>query len=126
MHPLIVDLTAPSPSIGWHNEERDSFFRRAKPEVTLALALIHHLCIAHNVTLPQIMSLLYSLSEYVIIEFVDKSDPKVIQLLASRKDIFTNYNLPDFKSFALEKFDIMDEQSFMQASRTLFLLKRKA
>ena len=126
VQPLILDLTAPSAAIGWNNAERDTFFKRIKPDVTLALALIHHLCIAHNISIPQIISLLHSISEFVIIEFVDKSDPKVMHLLANRIDIFEHYHLDGFRQVALQKFDIIAEQSFSTASRTLFLLKRKA
>ena len=47
--PLVVDLSNPSPSLGWHNEERSSFLERCNVDVVLALALIHHLSIANNV-----------------------------------------------------------------------------
>ena len=124
--PLIIDLTAPSPAIGWSNEERDSSFRRVKPDVTLALALIHHLVIGHNISMKQVTDFLFSLSNYIIIEFVDKSDPKVIQLLQNRKDIFDEYNIADFKKWIHSKFDIVEEMQLAQKSRTLFLLKRKA
>jgi hypothetical protein len=123
--PLIIDLTAPSPAIGWHNSERDSFFQRTKPDVTLALALIHHLAIGHNISLQQIANFLFSFSKYVIIEFVDKTDPKVIQLLQNRKDIFTEYQIADFKKWMRSKFDILEEKQLTQKSRTLFLFKRK-
>ncbi|MBK7690240.1 MAG: SAM-dependent methyltransferase [Bacteroidetes bacterium] len=123
--PLIIDLSAPSPAIGWHNTERDSFFQRVKPDVTLALALIHHLAIGHNISLQQIADFLYSFSKYVIIEFVDKTDPKVIQLLQHRKDIFTQYQIADFKKWMQNKFEILEETQLTQKSRTLFLLKRK-
>ena len=33
--PLLVDLTNPSPSIGWNCEERASFFERDEPDVIL-------------------------------------------------------------------------------------------
>jgi hypothetical protein len=39
--PLVVDLTNPSPAIGWHNRERDSLAGRGPADAILALALIH-------------------------------------------------------------------------------------
>ena len=44
--PLVLDLTNPSPSLGWANRERDSLAGRGPAEVVLALALIHHLAIS--------------------------------------------------------------------------------
>jgi len=52
--PLLLDLTNPSPSIGWNNEERDSVFKREKPDLILALALVHHLAISNNVPLAKL------------------------------------------------------------------------
>lgn len=126
LYPLIIDLTAPTPAIGWANTERSAFFERVQPEVTLALALIHHLAIAHNIALPKIVDLLHSLSEYVIIEFVEKGDPKVQQLLLTRQDIFAEYSVEQFKNRVVEKFEIMATHRFKQTTRTLFLLKRKS
>ena len=50
--PLVLDLTNPSPAIGWHNAERDSFLQRGPVDCVMALALIHHLGISNNVPLP--------------------------------------------------------------------------
>lgn len=123
--PLILDLTAPSPAIGWNNAERETFFKRIKPDVCLALALIHHLVIAHNISMTQVMQLLYDTSPYVVIEFVDKTDPKVMHLLEHRVDIFDQYTLQNFRKIIFEKFEILEERTLSQKSRTLFLLKRK-
>ena len=52
--PLVLDLTNPSPSLGWNNRERDSFGARGPVDMALALAIIHHLAISNNVPLPQL------------------------------------------------------------------------
>ena len=52
--PLLLDLTNPSPGIGWENEERASFVARGPADVVLALALIHHLAISNNLPLARI------------------------------------------------------------------------
>ena len=72
--PLIIDLTNPSPSIGWNNKERVSFLHRAKADVVMALALIHHLAISNNVPLQEISKTLAGMGEYLIIEFVPKEE----------------------------------------------------
>jgi len=52
--PLLQDLTAPSPAIGWRNRERDGFTQRAQCDAVLALALVHHLAISNNTPLSEI------------------------------------------------------------------------
>lgn len=52
--PLVLDLCNPSAAIGWSNQERDSFKTRANFDITLALALIHHLAISNNLPLTSI------------------------------------------------------------------------
>ena len=50
--PLILDLTNPSPAIGWDNKERQSFTQRVvHVDLVMALALIHHLAIFNNLPL---------------------------------------------------------------------------
>ena len=39
--PLLLDLTNPSPAIGWENRERDEILDRPKPDLLLALANVH-------------------------------------------------------------------------------------
>src|SRR5262249_34933303 len=46
--PLVVDITNPSPAIGWSNRERMTLAERGPADVVLALGLIHHLAIAGN------------------------------------------------------------------------------
>lgn len=124
--PLVCDLTQPSSDIGWNNEERPAMFKRIKTDVTLALALIHHLAIANNLPLEKIIAFFHQFSENLIIEFVPKDDPKVKQLLAHRIDIFDRYTLDDFKSVLSSYYTIMEETNVDSTSRTLFLLKRKS
>src|SRR4029078_1370438 len=47
--PLILDLTNPTPSLGWEHQERSSFMGRGPVNAILALGLIHHLAIVNNV-----------------------------------------------------------------------------
>jgi hypothetical protein len=48
MLPLILDLSAPSPSIGFANEERQTIRDRQRPDCILMLAVIHHMAISNN------------------------------------------------------------------------------
>lgn len=125
LHPLLIDLTNPSPSIGWANHERDSLSARANADCALALALIHHLAISNNVPLREVAAYFAGLAEWLIIEFVPKTDNKVQGLLSTREDIFEDYNLPEFVRVFSERFVFIQEEKLCNSERTLYLLKRR-
>lgn len=124
--PLLMDLTNPSPSIGFANEERKSLLYRDKPDMIFLLAVIHHLAISNNVPLEKIAKWLSQLSRYVIIEFVPKEDIQVQTLLRNRIDIFTEYDEESFRDVFSKYFDIVASQKIEDSLRTLYLLRNKS
>ena len=123
--PLFLDLTNPSPSIGWHNRERDSFMNRAPADLVLALALIHHLAISNNVPLPQLADFFADTGTWLVIEFVPKSDTQVQKLLSSRKDIFPNYTREAFEDAFSARFAIREKVAVKESERFLYLMQKK-
>ena len=123
--PLVLDLTNPSPSLGWDNSERDSFNARGPVDMALALAVIHHLAISNNVPLPQLASFFAARCQWLVIEFVPKSDSQVQKLLASREDIFPNYTREGFEAAFSARFKIHSAESVRDSERTLYLMQRK-
>jgi len=95
-HPLFLDLANPTPSQGWAQRERHGLQERATADGLLALALLHHLCIARNVPLAACLRWLVGLAPCGVIEFVPKDDPMVQVLLRFRKDIFPDYTRDRF------------------------------
>ena len=89
--PLLLDLTNPSPGLGWAHSERDPITDRSTADTVMALALVHHLAIANNVPLLQVARMFSQMGRDLVIEFVDKTDSQVQRLLATREDIFTDY-----------------------------------
>ncbi len=122
--PLLLDLTNPSPSLGWANEERDSFGARGPADLALALALIHHLAISNNVPLSQVADFFAKVGKRLIIEFVPKSDSQVQKLLVSRQDIFPDYTRPGFESAFERRFKIAEAVSIRESERVLYLMER--
>jgi len=98
LFPAVLDLTNPSPALGWNLTERCSLFDRPKPDLVLALALIHHLAIGNNVPLERCAAFFARVAPSVIIEWVPKEDSKVQELLLNREDIFTGYTRDKFES----------------------------
>lgn len=121
--PLCVDITNPSPAIGWNNEERSAFFERAKADIIMALALIHHLAIGKNISFEQIAGSFSRLAPCLIIEFVPKNDPKVQLLLQERADIFSNYSESHFLEAFKKKFTVIKSAMVPGTERVLFLMK---
>ena len=124
--PLVLDLTNPSPAIGWHNQERDSLIERAPAEMVFSLALIHHLAISNNLPLGDVARFFADAGNWLVIEFVPKSDSQVKKLLRSRKDIFDQYTLEDFEASFGEYFSIREKIAVAESERFLFLMERKA
>ena len=122
--PLVIDLTNPSPAIGWQNLERDSFLQRSSADATLALALIHHLAISNNVPLGRLATFFASCSEWLIIEFVPKSDKQVQKSLRSRQDIFNEYTKPGFEEAFNACFRIIESSAIRDTERWLYLMRR--
>jgi len=123
--PLVLDLSNPSPGLGWSLEERESFLDRGPADTVLALALIHHLAIGNNVPLPQLADFFARICRWLIIEFVPKSDPQVGKLLQVREDIFTDYTQERFVAEFKSNFDLLLEETIKDSQRSLFLFKRK-
>jgi hypothetical protein len=123
--PLLQDLTAPSPAIGWRNRERDGFIQRAQCDVVLALALVHHLAISNNTPLSEIAGFFSDLAPHLIIEFVPKADSQVKRLLATREDIFPDYTEAGFEAAFSPFFEISQKAKVSDSERTLYLMTRK-
>jgi len=90
--PLFLDAANPSPNQGWRQRERQGLEGRAKADALIALAFEHHLAIARNIPLPQVVEWLVGFAPNGIIEFVHKNDPTIQQMLSLREDIFEHYN----------------------------------
>jgi len=123
--PLCLDLTNPSPSIGWANEERLSLIERGPADTVLALALIHHLAISNNVPFSHIAAFLSRLCKFLIIEFVPKNDSQVQRLLRTREDIFPDYNQEHFEQAFSLHFLILKSQVLPDTLRTIYLMRQK-
>jgi 2-polyprenyl-3-methyl-5-hydroxy-6-metoxy-1,4-benzoquinol methylase len=121
--PLVLDLTNPSPSLGWANRERKSLIERGPADLVLSLALIHHLAISNNVPLSELAEFFASIGHYLIMEFVPKGDSKVDKLLATREDIFPDYHIEGFEAAFSSRFQVIAKHPVQGSKRTMYLLK---
>lgn len=123
--PLVLDLTNPSPALGWAHQERLSLIQRAPVEMVFALALIHHLVISNNVPLSLTAEFFSRLCQWLVIEFVPRHDPKVQVLLTTRQDIFTDYTQTGFEVAFTSYFSIEEKAHIQDSQRVIYLMKKR-
>ena len=124
--PLVMNLVDPSGGVGWRNRERAAFADRVRPDVTLALALVHHLAIAANVPLPEVVSWLRSFGGRLVVEFVHVDDVQVQRLLANKPaGLFDDYRRDAFEALLAEQFLVHEQQSLPGGTRSLYLAEPK-
>src|SRR5690606_9229996 len=68
MLPFVCDVLQPAPGIGFNNTERSSLMSRLTdyaPDVTMALALIHHITLSGNVPFAKSADFFASFSKHL-------------------------------------------------------------
>ena len=119
--PLVVDLADPSPAIGWDNAERATLVERGRPDLSLCLALVHHLSISRNVPLREVVRWLRELGGEVVVEFPDRADPMVQRCSsAKRDDAHPDYSRETFEQELRSRFEVVESVELGSGTRTLY------
>jgi hypothetical protein len=124
--PLVMNLADASPNQGWRNAERKGLAERGRPELTLCLALIHHIVISANIPLADFIGWLAELGTAVVIEFVGRDDEMVQTLLANREDQYDDYHAETFRSLLAARFDIRAEQGLKGNKRHIYFAEPRS
>jgi hypothetical protein len=118
--PLCVDLANPSPAMGWRGRERKRLEDRGRPQLILCLGLIHHLVIAANVPLAEVVDWLASFGAELVLEFPSKNDPMVRALLRNKRDQYDDYSRESLEAELRRHFDICLSAPLPSGERTLY------
>ena len=119
--PLAVDVTDPSPALGWHGLERQTLDARGRPELTLCLAVLHHVAIGRNVPVPEFLSWLAGLGTALVIEFPTRDDPRVATLLKRKKPgAHPDYDREPFERALAQHFEIERTEELASGTRVLY------
>ena len=119
--PLVVDLMNPAGSSGWRSVERRPFLERARPDLVLCLAVVHHLAITDNVPFAEIVEMLAGFGCPVVVELPGPDDPKVQVLLArKRPGLFDHYRRDTWEAAVGARFEVTATEDL--ATRTLYRL----
>jgi hypothetical protein len=123
---LTMNLADPSPGLGWRGLERRSLPERGKPDLLLALALIHHVAISANVPVKEFVDWLASLGAALVIEFPTREDPMVQKLLAPKREgLHPDYELDYFERTLGEAFDVERSERLESGTRVLYHARPK-
>jgi hypothetical protein len=121
--PLVMDVANPSPALGWRNSERATLVERGAPQLVLCLALVHHLSIAGNVPLREIVDWLRSFDCEVVVEFPHRDDPMVQRLIgAKRIGAHPDYYEETFAQLLRDACGVIDSVVLPSGKRTLYLM----
>ena len=121
--PLYINLSDPSPARGWRGAERKSLEQRGRPDLVIALALVHHLVIGANIPLSDFVDWLADLNSAILVEFVTREDEMVHQLLRNREDQFSDYDLARFEELVLSHFTIVERMPLKGDRRFIYFLE---
>jgi hypothetical protein len=118
--PLLINVANPSPAQGWASRERASLIERGKPQLTLALALVHHLVISANVPLRALLEWISQLTTELVIEFISKEDAMVQRLLLNKDDTYRDYTIETFEHYLQQYFRIASRAELPGGTRFLY------
>jgi SAM-dependent methyltransferase len=118
--PLVVDLVDASPGLGWRGRERTPLPARGRPDLTLCLALVHHVVISANVPLAEFVDWLADLGGDLVIEFVTRLDPMVDRLLQNKTDHYHDYDVVPFERALARRFEVGRRETLASGTRILY------
>lgn len=126
--PLVLNLSNPTPAIGWASEERASFLSRMHADCVMALALIHHLFFTYGIKFEQIATcfanMLFS-GGLLILEFVPSDDSQIVRMTAARNIVFHDYNITSFRT-SMDKFFVEEAvYSILETKRVILKYRKK-
>jgi hypothetical protein len=125
--PLYVDLTDSGGGVGWRGQERPGVFDRGRPDIVMALAVIHHMAITFHVPLVSQLDMFRDLTPELIIEMPHADDPMVRKLLTNKRDgIHDDFTLEEFERLLNERFTVKSKMLLSSGTRTIFHAVRKA
>lgn len=118
--PLVQNVCDPSPNWGWRNRERSDLVTRARPDLVLCLALIHHVVITANVPLDEFIAWLASVTDQLVIEYVSRDDDKVKTLLRNKEDKYDDYHRERLEAALSAHYEIKKTLPLESGNRFLY------
>ena len=118
--PICMELANTSPAQGWRGRERKRIEDRGRPEIVFCLGLIHHLVLAANIPLPEVVDWLAGFGAEIVLEFPSKKDAMVRALLRNKRDQYADYSQDLLELELTKHFEIRLKDSLPSGERTLY------
>ncbi len=125
--PLLIDITNPTPAIGWANRERYSLLERGPLDCSLALGLVHHLVLSNDLPFAQIAEYFARCAQALIVEFIPKSDEQVNRLLntVAKSGTKHEYDQLQFENGFANFFHQVQSEQIADSERRLYLMAKR-
>ncbi len=119
--PLVGNVADPSPGLGWRGAERSPLPERGRPDLTLCLALVHHVALTSNVPVRAFLDWLAELATELVIEFPTREDPMVQRLLARKgPEANPDYDTEVFERALAERWRVERREALPSGTRILY------
>jgi predicted RNA methylase len=126
--PLAINLTRPSPALGWRNSECPAFLDRARGafDAVFMLAVAHHMLVSERIPLDEIIDLADEITtDILVIEFIAPDDSMFRRIARGRDKLFADLTTERFEMSCKRKFEIVKSQRLEGSSRWLYLLRKR-
>jgi len=127
IHPLVGNLTFPTPAEGWNNSETRSLLDRLAGgcDLLLVLALMHHLRITGGIPFAEIVGLLAALSRrHVVFELVPPGDAMFAAMARGREPLYGDCDPARAEQALQQRFDVL-RRELLPNGRVLLLLEKR-
>lgn len=124
--PLVADFARPTPAVGWRNLESASLLDRARGQFdcVLMLGILHHLLIADQIPLSDLLEQLWEIStRWAIIEWVPQGDSQFDELCRGRQMLYSHLSEEYFVQTLSTRFAVRGREP-LPNGRSLWLVKR--
>jgi SAM-dependent methyltransferase len=125
--PIVANAARPTPAAGWRNAESLALLDRARGrfDCVMMLGLIHHLLLSEQIPLAEIAALLRELTtNWAIVEWVPAGDPRFVDLLRGRDDLYGHLDEAAFARAVETCFTVVLREA-LPNGRVLFLLQAR-
>lgn len=128
--PLVVDLTRPSPALGWRNRECPAFLDRAQAgggfDATFCFAVIHHMLVTERIPLAELLDLVATLTrQLAVIEFVPPDDSLFRRITRGRERLHVDLTPAAFEAAATRHFETVRVVPIPGTERRVYLLRKR-
>ena len=121
--PLHLDFSNPTPPLGVNLKERAGVLDRPRADLSMALALVHHLRLRENIPFALIAEFFARLGRRLLIEWVGPDDVMAREMIESKRTPPSDYDMGSFLDGFSKRFSVLDQAPVAGMDRTMMVLE---